>query len=62
MKLLAFCLRFKIEEPLLRVNKSEITVQNAFHADPFEIEDNHKSSKNGENLVLDIFANLLLVL
>ena len=62
MKLLAFCLRFKIKEPLLRVNKSEITVQNTFHGDPFEIEDNHESSKNEEDLVLDIFADLLLVL
>ena len=32
--------------PVLRVNKSDITGENAFNGDPFEIEYNHESSKD----------------
>ena len=39
-------LRFQTEERVLRVNKSEITGENAFNGDLFEIEDNHESSKD----------------
>ena len=46
VKLLAFCLRFQTEEPFVRVNKSEITSENAFQRDLFDIEDNHESSKD----------------
>ena len=62
MKLQAFCFRFQIEERILRVNKSEITGQNAFHGDLFEIEDNYESSKDKKKSVLNIFADLLQVL
>ena len=46
MKLQAFCLRFQTEEHILRVNKSDMTDENAFHADLSEIEDNHEASKD----------------
>ena len=46
MKLLTFFLRFQTKELVLRPNKSEITGQNAFNGNPFEIEDNHESSKD----------------
>ena len=62
VKLLAFCLRFQTEEPGISVKESEITGQNTFHGDLFEMEDNHESSKDEENLVLDIFVDLLGVL
>ena len=45
-KLLAFFLRFQTEESVLRVNESEITGENTFNGDLFEIEDNHESSKD----------------
>ena len=35
-------LRFQTEERILRVNKSEITGENAFNGDLLEIEDNHE--------------------
>ena len=62
VKLLAFCLRFQSKEPLISVKESEITGQNTFHGDLFEMKDNHESSKDEENLVLDIFIDLLGVL
>ena len=46
MKLPAFFLRSQTKERVLRVNKSEITGENAFNGDLFEIEDNHESSKD----------------
>ena len=46
VKLPVFYLRLQTEEHVLRVNKSEMTGENDFHAEPFEIEDNHESSKN----------------
>ena len=45
VKLLAFCLRFQSEECVLRVNKSEITGENAFNGDLLQIKDNHESIK-----------------
>ena len=41
-----FFFRFQTKERVLRVNKSEITGENAFDGDLFEIEDNHESSKD----------------
>ena len=46
MKVLAFFLSFQNEECILSVNKSEITGENAFNGDLFEIEDNHESSED----------------
>ena len=46
MKLPAIFLSFQTEERILRVNKSEITGENAFNGNLFEIEDNHESSKD----------------
>ena len=54
VKLLAFFLRFQTEERVLTVNKSDITRQNAFHGDIFEIEDNHEASK-GEKTEFQAF-------
>ena len=45
VKLPAFCLRFAMEEWVLRVNKSEINGEKAFHGDRFEIEYNDESRK-----------------
>ena len=55
-------MRFQTKEHILRVDKSDITGENAFHGDLFENQDNHESRKNEINLVSDIFAHLLLVL
>ena len=41
-----FCLSFQTKERVLRVNKSEITGENTFIGDIFEIEGNHESSKD----------------
>ena len=41
-------LRFQTEEQVLRVNKSEITGENAFNGDLFETENNHESSKDAK--------------
>ena len=49
VKLPAFFLRFQSKEHVLRVNKSEITGENAFNGNLFEIEDNHESSKDEKN-------------
>ena len=46
IKLPAIYLRFQTEENFLSVDKREITAENAFHGDLFEIEDNHESSKD----------------
>ena len=46
VKLPAFFLEFPTEEHVLRVNKSQITGENTFNGDLFEIEDNHESSKH----------------
>ena len=45
VKLPTLFFRFQTEERVLRVNKSEITGENAFNADLLEIEDNHGSIK-----------------
>ena len=50
MKLPAFFLRFQNEECVLRVNKSEITSENTFNGDRFEIGGNHESSKDEKTL------------
>ena len=39
-----------MEELVLRVKKSEITCENAFHGDLFGIKDNHESSKDKNTL------------
>ena len=41
-----FFLRFQTEERILRINKSEITGENAFSGDLREIENNHEYSKD----------------
>ena len=46
MKLPAFFFRFQTEERVVRVNKSEITDEDTFNGDLFEIEDNHESRKD----------------
>ena len=47
MKLPAlFFLKSQTEERILRVNKSEITGENAINGDLLEVEDNHESSKD----------------
>ena len=46
VKLLVFYLRLQTEERDRRINKSEMTGENAFHADLFEIDDNHEASKD----------------
>ena len=56
-KLQGFCLRFQTEELLLRVKKSEITGENAFHRDLFGIKGNHESSKD-ENTLCQIFLQV----
>ena len=47
MKLPAlFFLKSQTEERILRVNKSEITGENAINGDLLEVEGNHESSKD----------------
>ena len=46
VKLPTFFLRFQTKGRVLSVTKSEITGENAFNGDLFEIEDNHESSKD----------------
>ena len=46
VKLPRICLKFQTKEPIVSVNKSEITDENGFHEDIFEIEDNHESRKD----------------
>ena len=46
VKLLVFYLRLQTEERDRRINKSEMTGENAFHADLFGIDDNHEASKD----------------
>ena len=46
LKLTITFFRFQIEECVLRVNKSKITGENTFNGDPFQIGDNHGSSKD----------------
>ena len=53
-------MRFQTEGGILSVNKIEITGQNAFHGDLFEIKENHESSKNEKNwfeVLLQIFCS-----
>ena len=47
VKLPVFYQRLLTEKRDRRINKSEMTGENAFHADLFEIEDNHEAS-NGK--------------
>ena len=49
MKLPTF-FKFQTEKHVRRVNKSEITGENSFNGDHFEIEDNHESSKDKKTL------------
>ena len=58
LKLAALLLRCQTEERVLKVNKSKITGENTFNRDHFEIECNHRSSKDKKNFVLGIFADL----
>ena len=51
-------MRFQTEEHVLRVNKSKITGENAFHGDLFETEDNHESIKP-EKLGFTYFSRLV---
>ena len=46
MKVLAFCLRFQVKKCVLRVNKSNITDENAINGNVIENEDNYESSKD----------------
>ena len=62
VKIPKFFLSFQTEERVLRVNKSEITGQNAFNGDLFEIEDNHESSKDEKTWFQVFFSDLLSVL
>ena len=50
MKLPNFFLRFQTEKRVLRVNKSEITAENTFNGNHFEIKSNHESSKDQKTL------------
>ena len=52
MEITAFFLRFQTKQRVLRVNKSEITGENTFDGDHFEIEANHDSSQDKETLFL----------
>ena len=42
--------KFQREEHVRRVNKSEITGENSFNGDHFEIEGNHESSQDEKTL------------
>ena len=55
MNLPAFFLRLQTEEQVLRINKSNITAGNTLKGDHFEIQGNHESSKEEENLFLAFF-------
>ena len=57
MKLQEFSSRFQTGESILSVNKREITAENAFHGDVFEIENNHDSSKD-ENALFQAFLQI----
>ena len=46
VKLPAFNLKFQTQERVLRVNKSEITGENAFNGDLLDTEDNHEWIKD----------------
>ena len=46
LNLAAFLLKFEMEESVLRVNKSQIFVENAFNLDRFEIKGSHGSNKD----------------
>ena len=50
VKLPEFSLSFQTFKNVLRVNKSEITSENAFNGDLFNTEDNHESSKDRKTL------------
>ena len=50
MKLQEFSSRFQTEESILSINKREITAENTFDGDFFEIENNHDLSKDGNAL------------
>ena len=63
MKLPAFfILRFQTEERVLRVNKSEITGENAINRNFLEIEDSQESNQDKKNTVLGIFEDFVPVL
>ena len=62
VKFLAFSLRFQTKRRVQRVDKSEITGENAFSGDFFGIEDNHEASKDKKNLFSGISVDLLLVI
>ena len=57
VKLPAFFLRFQTEERILMVKKGEITGENTFNGDHFEIETNHGSSKYEKTLLWVFLQN-----
>ena len=58
VKISALFLTFQTKEHVLRVNKSEITGENAFNGDLFEIGDNYESSK-GKKTWFQVFLHIL---
>ena len=52
-----FFLRFQAKKLPLRVNKSDITRENAVNGDFLENEDNHESIKD-ENIWFDVFLQI----
>ena len=50
LKLAKFFFKFQTKESTLRVNKSEITVENTFKFDYFEIKGSHGTNKDGKIL------------
>ena len=45
LKLAAFFLKFQTEESTLKVNESQITIENTFNLDHFQIKGNYGSNK-----------------
>ena len=56
-KFIDIFLRFQTKERVLRANKSKITGENTFNGDHFEIEGNHRSSKD-EKILFWIFLQI----
>ena len=59
MKLPALFLRFQTKERALRANKNKITGKRTFNGDRFEIEGNHRQSKDEKTLFwVVVFSDL----
>ena len=54
-KTAAFVFSFQLEEPILKVNKSEITGEHAFKGDLLQIEDKYQSSKDEKHDLSNFF-------